>query len=269
MEHFWPDAVMRAAGASAQVREWLTAPGLPSTERLPPPLQSRWVDASSLPSTPLPAAAVIAAATGEVEAFATILGAAPQVAVPPTFVWTDAVETGWARAGISVIVSPGRRYEARDGVGRPVPGAATLHNGTTGPDGLLHVVRNDYFEPSLGHTAATAVDAMVRKTHAGRPTLLEIHRMNFLGADEKATRTCAETRRLLELACERFPDLHFMDTGTLASHLRNREELTEARATARLHFALRRLAEIPRLRKLAWITGAIAPAWLAYRLTAP
>jgi hypothetical protein len=267
MEHYWPDALMRAAQVSEGVRAWLTTTGMPSTESLPPPLQSRWVDASSLPSAPLPAATVIPAAIEEVETFATVFGAVPQVAVPPTFVWTEEVESGWAKAGVSVIVTPGRRYEARDLAGRPVAGAVSCPSGATNADGLIHVVRNDYFEPSLGHTAAKAIDALVQKTRTGRPTLFEIHRINFLGEESKVAQTRAEVRQLLAGASIRFPGLRFMDTATLARHFRGGSELVEDRVAPRLHILLRRLAETARLRKLAWLTGAILPAWIAYRLT--
>lgn len=267
MEHYWPAALMRAARASAQVRDWLTAPGIPCSEALPSPLQSRWVDASSLPSTSLAEAIAIPAATEEVAAFAKVFGVSPNVVVPPTFVWTEAVESEWARAGISVIVTPGSRCEARDRSGQPVARTSPRHNGTMSADGLINVVRNEYFEPCLGHTAERAIDALVRKTRAGRPTLLEIHRMNFIGAGNKAARSCAEVRRLLTVAAARFPNMRYMDTATLASHLRKGSELVETRASRRLHVALRRLNETPRLRKLAWLTGAIVPTSIAYRIT--
>ena len=56
MEHFWPECLMRGAAANGPVRDWLTGPGFPSTEALPPQLQSRWIDATELPSKPLPVA---------------------------------------------------------------------------------------------------------------------------------------------------------------------------------------------------------------------
>ena len=60
-----------------------------------------------------------------------------------------------------------------------------------------------------------------------------------------------------------------MDTAELAQHYRERSDLVETRISARVHFLLRRLAEISRLRKLAWATFIILPAWLAYLITRP
>ena len=48
--HYWPQALMAAAQDDAGVRAWLTGPRLPQTENLPSHLQTRWVDASHLPS---------------------------------------------------------------------------------------------------------------------------------------------------------------------------------------------------------------------------
>ena len=47
LEHFWPPTLM-ASGAAA-VAAWLRQPVPATTERLPSHLQSRWVDAGTLP----------------------------------------------------------------------------------------------------------------------------------------------------------------------------------------------------------------------------
>ena len=49
-----------------------------------------------------------------------------------------------------------------------------------------------------------------------------------------------------------------MSTAELARHYRDRSDLVASRIGARVHFLLRRLAEISRLRKLAWATGVVA-----------
>lgn len=47
--HYWPPALLRAAQSDAAVGRWLGACEPAATEDLPAPLQSRWVDAASLP----------------------------------------------------------------------------------------------------------------------------------------------------------------------------------------------------------------------------
>jgi hypothetical protein len=267
MEHFWPDCLMRESAANAQIRDWLMAPGFPSTEVLPPQLQSRWIDGTVLPSRPLPVTEATAAASEECRVFAATFGAAPEVAVPPTFVWTEDVESAWAAAGVRVVVTPGKRCESRDREGHPVPGKRDYYNGAAGQKGLSYVVRDTYFEPSLGQTHQGALQALARNTKLGRPTLLEIHRMNFLGDERLAQRALDEVTGLLTAACAKYPGMLFMSTAELARHYRDRSDLVASRIGARVHFLLLRLAEISRLRKLAWATGVVLPALLAYLAT--
>jgi hypothetical protein len=269
MEHFWPPCLMRSASINEQLRQWLAADAFPSTEDLPAPLQSRWIDASSLPSTPLPNDQVTAAASEEVLAFATVFGLAPEVVVPATFVWTDAVEAAWARAGVRIVVTPGLRNESRDAEGRVVAGERTYFNAAMGPQGVSYVVRDCYLEPSLGHTHQRTIRALRSKTRAGRPTLIEIHRLNFIGDERAVQHALDEVKLLLEGARADFPGVRFMSTAELARHCRERSPLVEQRWRVRVHFLIRRLAEISRLRKLAWATGAALPALLAYVLTWP
>jgi len=267
-EHYWPPALLAGARGDPQLARWLAGPGIPSTEALPAPLQSRWVDASELPSKPLPADVIRAAALAEVADFRTIFGTEPAVAVPPTFVWNDAVEAAWAEAGVQFVVTPGRRYEARAEDGNPSAAGPAVLNGGKGAAGITYVVRDDYFEPSRGHKAERALDALAAKTRAGRPTLLETHRANFLGDGATADAAIRELERLFALTLRAFPDVAFLSTEELALRMRRTDPwLVERRLAVRLHVWLGRLWNVARLRKLAYVTGAIVPAWLLYAAT--
>ena len=96
-----------------------------------------------------------------------------------------------------------------------------------------------------------------------------MHRLNFLDDERAAQHAIDEVKRLLEIANAEFPALRFMSTADLARHSRDRSELVERQIRTRLHFLIRRVAGISRLRKLAWATGAAIPAWLAYVVTRP
>ena len=85
------------------------------------------------------------------------------------------------RPGVEVVVTPGLRYAGRDDAGRPDRAGAKIYNGDTGAGNLIYVVRDDYFEPKLGHRAERGLEAVARKTRTGRPTLFETHRFNFVG----------------------------------------------------------------------------------------
>jgi hypothetical protein len=268
MEHYWPAAVMRAAREQPDVQAWLVQEAVPRTEQLPAPLQSRWIDGSVLPSRELQSEAAVLAACQEAEAFSRIFGVTAAVAVPPTFVWTELTEAGWAKAGVKFVVTPGERYFARDSRGAPIGTGKRIHNGQLGDSGVMYLVRDDYMEPALGHRAERGIDAVAVKSALRRPTLLETHRFNFTGPEARLNHALSELDRLLAVTLERFPDVQFMSTEQIAQAIACGDRaLIDTRALTRIHYWLLRSTRIPRLKKLAWITGAIVPGWLVYRLT--
>lgn len=267
MEHYWPEAVMTASRDRETVRAWLLQNGVPRNEDLPAALQSRWIDGSILPSRELPDEEVAAAVARETEVFRQVFGTKPSVVVPPTFVWTDAVEESWSNAGVRVLVTSGTRYWARDGSGRLVGEGKPLYNGETGVSGIVYIVRDDYFEPVLGHQAGRALAAIEAKNRLGRPTLLETHRFNFTGSSAQTEDALRETELLLRSVVERFPRVRFISTVELASAMARADaDLLEQRVAPRIRTWLARSARIPRLRKLAWLSGAILPASLIYQM---
>jgi hypothetical protein len=268
-EHFWPDCLMRAAEHSPALREWLAASDTPRTEQLPPPLQSRWTNAERLPSQSLAVDAIRSAVAAEVRAFAETFGTLPEVAVPPTFLWNQDVEAAWAAAGVGIVVTPGRRNTGRDAKGNLVCEPHDIHNAAHGANGCMYVVRDVYFEPALGHEHGRAVNDVIAKCRLGRPALVEIHRANFLADRATAERAIDELSRFLDKVMARLPDVRFMSTAELARQFRDVSHMVETRTLPRLHFLLRRLSHVSRLRKLAWITGAIIPAGLVYLITRP
>ena len=91
------------------------------------------------------------------------------------------------------------RNESRDAEGRVVAGDRTYFNAATGPLGVTYVVRDCYLEPSLGHTHQRTIEALRAKTRAGRPTLVEMHRLNFMGDEARDCSTrSTRSKRLLE-----------------------------------------------------------------------
>ncbi|MDO9227402.1 MAG: hypothetical protein Q8M09_12170 [Pseudomonadota bacterium] len=257
MTHFWPPALARAALAQPQVAAWLAAPDL--TEQLPSPLQSRWIDASQLPSWPLDEALVHAAVAEEVAAYTHLLGEPPQVVVPPTFVWTATVESAWAAAGMRVLVTPGRRFTGRDGTGRPAGIDKTMRNGESAVGEAIYLVRDDYFEPLLGHTPEHALAALARKTTLGRPCLLETHRNNFLAAaGGDPDQSLAALDRLYRRALTTYPNLRFLSCAELGRALKDNDPAwVEQDRRRRFTIWLRRVAGLPRFGKAARLIGLL------------
>lgn len=258
MTHFWPPALARAARARPQVAAWLAAPGL--TEQLPSSLQSRWTDASELPSLPLDDELIRTSVAEEVAVYTRLLGAPPQVLVPPTFVWTAEVEAAWSAAGMRVLVTPGRRFTCRDGAGRPAGVDKTMRNSERGEGDVLYLVRDDYFEPLFGHTPEQALTALARKTTLGRPCLLETHRSNFLAAaGGDRDQSLAALDSLYRQALTADSRVRFMSCAELGQALYvNDPAWIEQGRQRRFTIWLRRAANLPRFGKAARLTGLLA-----------
>jgi hypothetical protein len=258
--HYWPPALLAAAGAAAAVRDWLASAEPAATEDLPSPLQSRWVDASSLPSCALTPAAIRQAATAEARAYQNLFGSAPQVAVATTFVWNDAVEAAWADAGVEAIVTPGQRATCRTAAGQPGCVDATMLSGERSRAGPTYLVRDVYFEPTKGHAPQRLADGLQARTRQGRACLVETHRFNFLQAQD-ASLAALETG--LRDALARCPDLRFASPLELARAIRGRDPAwIETRIQPRLAAWRARLDDIPRFRRLSRLSGLALPLTL-------
>jgi hypothetical protein len=272
-EHYWPPALLAAARRDDSVKDWLLSNQVPRTEALPSYVQSRWTDVSALPSKPLSDAEIAAASDDEVKLFGQIFGEAPTVAVPPTFVWDDRVERAWIGHGIRVVITPGCRHEARDAAGKLQPPTRIIRNGDrAAAAGAIYLVRDVYFEPTLGHRAETALRHIERRARLGRPALVEMHRFNFVDNVDQARSSLSELDRLLRLALGALPGLRFVSPRELAEAILRRDPmLVETRLTGRLAVWLRRLWEERRMRWLAVGSTALVPAavvWFTASLAA-
>ncbi len=263
MEHYWPQSLMRAAVKDTNVRDWLQGNNIPSTESLPSPLQARWTDASTLPSHALDSEALNAAVSEEASLFGTCFKIRPRVAVATTFVWTEEVETAWAKQGVDVIITPGARYTCRDSTGQPGGADKRMANGELSKSGQIYLVRDVYFEPMLGHSPEQLVSDARERTLLGRPCLVEMHRFNFIGTAEK----CDSSLRVLESAMEQlrctFPEIRFMTSLELADAMRTKmPALAETNLTPRIRIWLRRIERIRGFAKLTKISGLAIPLWM-------
>lgn len=218
MEHYWPDALL-ATACEPEVARWLGSDA--PTEALPEALQSRWVDGSRLPSRALPERDIESAVAEEAALFAELFNTVPQVAVPNTFVWNDAVERAWRRAGVRFVVTCGRRYTGRDAQGRLDGAEGPLFDGMNGPAGLTYLVRDVYFEPARGHDPGRLLEGLARKVRQGRPCLAESHRINYLGTTAEAAFVALD--RALAAARDAYPDLRFASTAELGRALVTRD----------------------------------------------
>lgn len=255
--HYWPQAVLAAAQHEAKVRDWLVAAEPAATEMLPAPLQSRWVDGSSLPSRALPDESIRQAVAAEAATYQAIFGRLPQVAVATTFVWNDAVEAAWDEAGIDIVITPGQRATCRNAAGEPACVDATMLNGGRSRAGQTYLLRDVYFEPALGHAPQRLVDGLQTRIRQGRPCLVETHRFNFLQATEASLATLEAGLNAALAAC---PKLRFLTPLELGHAIQRRDPAwIEHRLRPRLVAWHARLDEIPRFRRLSQLSGLALP----------
>jgi hypothetical protein len=266
LAHYWEPALVAAAADTPAVREWLRGQGPGWTEELPAALQSRWIDARSLPSRELPADRIVAAVAAEVAAWRRIFVDPPLVAVPTTFIWTQPVEEAYRNAGVSVLITPGARCAARDREGRPVCSGPPLFNGQRGSRGILYLVRDVYFEPAFGHPAERLAQEVGARGELGRPALVETHRFNYCGprGSAAAFATLAEALRQVRARVAR---VRFASSLELARAIESRDPdwletafLRRCGTWARRALRLPGFARAARACGLAWPLRALG-AW--------
>jgi hypothetical protein len=260
MEHYHPAVLTRAAHMDPQVRTWVAGAPFVETEQLPSPLQSRWTDASTLPSKALEDDDIRARVAAEVAMFRQCFGALPEVVVPPTFVWNECVERAWAEQGLSVLVTPGERYEMRGTDGLPVDTGIYYRNGQRCASGLLAVVRNDYFEPVRGHRADRGLAGLAAKWAQRRPLLLETHRSNFVGATAQHAESVRAIADLVSAALQAQPDLRFPTVAELARQYVQGGDLIDPRLRTRVAALLHRLDRPGRRRKVFGVLAVLTVA---------
>jgi len=265
--HYWPEALAKASESTPEVASWRSGQRAWRTEDLPAGLQSRWAPEIGAESFEIPAEAARAAAEAEARLFGECLGATASVAVPTTFVWNPDVEAGWAAAGIRAIVTPGRYYRRRGQFADP--GKAPMITNGMRSERVLYLVRDRYFEPFKGHSAADGLIALAANTALGRPTLLETHRINFL---EPALRdkSLAAIRDLLRAALERHRNLRFLSTVELVDAIeRSSPELFDGSLRRRIGIWCRRIRTLRSFWRLARATGLALAVASVQRLAAP
>ena len=261
--HYWPSALMAALQGDVRVRAWLAGSPLPQTESLPAHLQTRWIDASSLPSRALEPAQIASAAEEEAASFRRLFGGPPRVAVPTTFVWTGDVERAWRKAGVEVVITPGRRATCRDASGRLAGVDRWMLTGELSDAGQCYLVRDVYCEPALGHSAQRLLDGLAQRTRQGRACLVEMHRFNFLTHIEESLETL---RAAIEGALSGHPSLRFSTPLEIANAITEANSvLLETAFGLRLRAWLARLHEIPRFHGATRITGLAVPLNLLER----
>ena len=258
MEHYWPDNLMVALQTTEGVRALLDYEYPLRTEALPNVLQSRWLKVDGQSTHPLNDNEIERAVRAEADTFTSIFQQSARVVVPPTFVWSHKVEFNWKSCGLEYLVTPGVICSGRDSQGIMRQGDQVIYNGLHSASGLLYLVRNDYFEPALGHKPAEALDAVASKTRLGRPTLLEIHRFNFCNSAAQGKDSLDALEQCIKGVLKQFPGVRFMSTAELgdiyADH-KSDDDLIDNRLLTRVFVFMERIWTYQAMRKWLYLSS--------------
>lgn len=254
MYHYWPATVKAWEASDVSHTSWRNAGPYARTESLPAHLQSRWTDALTLPSCAHDDTAVAQAVKDETQLFAHIFDKKPTVVVPPTFQWTDTVERAWVRQGIDTLITPGRRYTARDRDGRLVEEKENpIYNGVSTRGELVYLVRDVYFEPARGHQVVDVVSAVAQRYTLRRPALVEMHRDNFLDALDTSLE---KLTALMQELIKRYPKVRFVTTERLSQSIRHNDPaFIDTRWHIRVLYFILRLRADYSLRYISKLSG--------------
>jgi len=254
-EHYWPQVLIDVAREDAQVKEWLTK-GDQYSELLPDHLQSRWLNARTLPSVEHDPESINDAVAQEVKIFEAVFGIKPRITVPNTFAWTDSVEKAWAASGISYLVTCGKRFTSRDSTGRLMSDNVMIVNGEQ-RNGLTCLVRDAYFEPAKGHKASDALTMLRSYVDCARPLLFETHRLNFVSLNSKAEQAFEELDHLVREIVQKYPEVRFIPSEALGDAFAHQSHpLLDSSVSGRCRAWLHRVNQYWPFRKFSRFTGA-------------
>jgi len=257
MEHYWPDNLMVALQTTEGVKALLDYEYPLRTEALPNVLQSRWLKVDGQSTYPLNDNEIERAVKAETDVFTSIFQQSARVVVPPTFVWNHKVEFNWKSCGLEYLVTPGVICSGRDSQGIMQQADQVIYNGLHSDSGLLYLVRNDYFEPTLGHTPADAVNRVASKTRLGRPTLLEIHRFNFCNSAAQGKDSLDALEQCIESVLKKIPGVRFMSTAELGDMYADHKSdgLIDNRLLIRIFVFMERIWAYQAIRKWLYLSS--------------
>ncbi len=252
MEHYWPSSLMSNLHRE-EVKNWLSAHTNHMTEDLPSFLQSRWCDTRSLPSSTLSETEIEQAVLQEQRCFKKIFEQTPKVVVPPTFVWTEQVIKTYVQHKIHLFITPGKQFTGRNADGALVSNGRTFLNGECDSTGACYLVRDIYFEPEKGHKADRVINDIINHTACGRPSLIEMHRFNFL--KDKA-HSLSELKKLLDMITKQLPESLYFSAEQLIESYKNRNKtLLVYPFFERISIWLKRIQRFLKYKRLAKYSG--------------
>ncbi len=141
--------------------------------------------------------------------------------IAPRYIWPFELEPYFKKADISVL--QGTLVQLRPEIGKSSVKLNKRINwmGRWNASGLDYLTRNVFFEPTLNRDFNWEGDALRRIETSffwGKPAVISMHRLNFMGGFSKENRMNSFNRfkNLLKEVQKKFPDVHFISSDKLS-----------------------------------------------------
>ena len=139
--------------------------------------------------------------------------------IAPRYIWPAELEPYFKQAGIAAL--QGTLVQLRPTIGKSSVNLNKRINwmGRRNATGLNYLTRNIFFEPALNRDFNWEADALRRIETAffwGKPAIISMHRLNFIGGFSEENRTNGLNRlgNLLKQVQRKFPDVEFSSTNS-------------------------------------------------------
>lgn len=145
--------------------------------------------------------------------------------IAPSYIWHPSHEVILKEIGISALQGLPYQYIPHDKGG--VFKTNVRYTGMKSKDGLLNLVRNVFFEPSLIKNGQESVNHCIKRIDFAfktfKPAIIGSHRLNFMGSlvEKNRTENLKNFKVLLKKIVEKWPDVEFMSSDQLALQINN------------------------------------------------
>lgn len=160
------------------------------------------------------------------ELFNTIFGFRSESFIAPTYEWSPDIEPYLSAAGIKYLQGTVcQKIPVGDDQGTILK--RRCFQGTQSPHGLIYLMRNCFFEPSLKPEADNVGECLhhIKKAFRwGKAANICSHRVNFIGSIDKRNtdRNLPALRRLLSEILRNWPDTQFVTSDTLGAIIQSK-----------------------------------------------
>lgn len=156
--------------------------------------------------------------------FKSLFGYASKSYIAPSYTWDDDIEKILQNINIQILQGGLYQVVSPYFIEKTKHRLVRHHNGQKNVRGQLYLIRNTHFEPTLlKHVDLVnkCIGDIKRAFRWGKPAIISVHRLNFIGNLEEANRkeTLNQLTLLLRQVLMKFPEVEFMTSDELGKEM--------------------------------------------------